>query len=176
VEELLTDEALNSKEAATGRADVLLSQLVNSVNDEGPLPAPAEMAETALRALALPEIAALRPFLVPELALWAARDAYFVAGRADALAIRDGRIDVVVEWKSDINPTASVRAAYVGQSRDYLEATGAGRGALVFLTIGEVVWIEPAVPVRRASRSRRVTLESGVRANNRYNARRTGGP
>jgi hypothetical protein len=39
----------------------------------------------------------------------------------------------VVDWKSDINPT------------DYHEDTGAGRGAPVFLTIGEVVWIEPAV-------------------------------
>jgi CRISPR-associated exonuclease Cas4 len=145
LEELLTDEALNSKEAATARADVLLSQLVNSANDERPLPSSAEMAETALRAVALPEIAALRPFLVPELALWAAGDVYLVAGRADALAIRDGKIDVVVDWKSDINPAASVRAAYVGQLRDYLEATGAGRGALVFLTIGEVVWIESAV-------------------------------
>ena len=59
------DEALNSKEAATARADVLLPQLVNSVNNERPLPAPAEMAATALRALALPEIAALRPSSFP---------------------------------------------------------------------------------------------------------------
>jgi CRISPR-associated exonuclease Cas4 len=42
--------------------------------------------------------------LVPELALRPARDVYFVAERAVALAIRDGRIDVVVDWKSDINP------------------------------------------------------------------------
>ena len=35
------------------------------------------MAETALRTLALPEIAALKPYLVPELAVWAARASYF---------------------------------------------------------------------------------------------------
>ena len=70
---------------------------------------PTEMAETALRALALPEIAALRPFLVPEMTIWAARTGYLVAGRADALAIREDKIDVAIDWKSDINPTVSVR-------------------------------------------------------------------
>jgi CRISPR-associated exonuclease Cas4 len=145
MEELLTGELLTNKEAAAARADVLLSQLVSGVDNERPCPEPTEMAETALRALALPEIAALKPFLVPEMAIWAARNGYLVAGRADALAIRDDKINVAIDWKSDINPTASVRAAYTGQLRDYLEATGAGRGALVFLSLGEVVWVEPAV-------------------------------
>ena len=97
-----------------------------------------------MRALALPEIAALRPYLVPEMAVWAAREAYLVAGRADALAIREGRIEVAIDWKSDVNPTPNIRAAYGGQLRDYLEATGARRGAIVFLTLGEVAWIERA--------------------------------
>jgi CRISPR-associated exonuclease Cas4 len=142
MEELLTGELLNKREAAVDRADVLLSQLISTADDERPLPEPAEMAETALRALALPEIAALKPYLVPELAVWAARDAALVAGRADALAIRQGKIEVVVDWKSDLNPTAGVRAGYIGQLRDYLEATGAARGALVFMSIGEVVCVE----------------------------------
>jgi hypothetical protein len=123
----------------------LLSQLISTVSDERRLPAPAEMAETASRALALPEIAALKPYLVPELAVWAARDAYFVAGRADALAIVGNKIDVAIDWKSDVNPTASTRTAYAGQLRDYLETTGAARGALVFMSLGEVVWVERAV-------------------------------
>jgi CRISPR-associated exonuclease Cas4 len=145
MEELLTGELVNSTEVVTARADILLAQLVSGVDEERPRPAPSEMAETALRALALPEIAALRPFLVPELAVWASRDDYLIAGRADALAIRDGRVDVAVDWKSDINPSVSARAAYRRQLRDYLEATGAGRGALVFLTISEVVWVESVV-------------------------------
>jgi hypothetical protein len=33
-------------------------------------------------------------------------------------------------------------SAYGEQLRDYLEATGAQRGAVVFLTLGEVAWIE----------------------------------
>jgi CRISPR-associated exonuclease Cas4 len=144
MEELLTGELSSDKEAAVVRTNVLLSQLASTVNEERPLPSPTEMAETALRGLALPEIAALQPYLVPEVAVWAARDAYLVAGRADALAIREGRIEVAIDWKSDINPTANVRAAYGGQLRDYLEATGAERGAVVFLTLGEVAWIERA--------------------------------
>jgi CRISPR-associated exonuclease Cas4 len=145
MEELLTGELLSNKEAATARTDVLMSHLISGVDGERPRPEPTEMAETALRALALPEIAALKPFLVPEMAIWAARNGYLIAGRVDALAIRNDKIDVAIDWKSDINPTASVRAAYTGQLRDYLEATGARRGALVFLSLGEVVWVEPSL-------------------------------
>jgi hypothetical protein len=141
IEEILTGELLDSKDAATSRAAILMSQLVSAATDEKPLPSPDEMAETALRALALPDIAALRRFLVPELAVWAARGVNLVAGRADALAIRDGKIDVAIDWKSDVNPTPTVRKSCVGQLRDYLDATGAPRGALVFLTLGEVVWV-----------------------------------
>jgi CRISPR-associated exonuclease Cas4 len=144
MEELLTGELPSDRKAAVVRTNVLLSQLASAVNDKRPLPTPAEMAETALRALALPEIAPLQPYLVPEVAVWDAREAYLVAGRADALAIREGRIEVAIDWKSDINPTSNVRAAYGGQLRDYLEATGAERGAIVFLTLGEVAWIERA--------------------------------
>ena len=142
MEELLTGELPSDRAAAVVRTSVLLSQLASTVNEKSPLPSPDEMAQTALRALALPEIAALQPYLVPEVAVWAAREAYLLAGRADALAIRGGRIEVAIDWKSDINPTANIRTAYGGQLRDYLEATGAERGAIVFLTLGEVAWIE----------------------------------
>jgi CRISPR-associated exonuclease Cas4 len=144
MEELLTGELMSTREAAAARADVLLSQLVSG-GDNGPRPEALEMADTALQTLALPEIALLRPYLVPELAIWAARETYLVAGRADALAIRENKIDVAIDWKSDVKPTPSIRAAYAGQLRDYLEATGAVRGALVFMSLGEVVWVEPVV-------------------------------
>jgi CRISPR-associated exonuclease Cas4 len=145
VEELLTGELVSTRKAATARADVLLSQLVSGGGDDGPRPEPLEMAGTALRTLALPEIAVLKPYLVPELAIWAARDTYLVAGRADALAIRENKIDVAIDWKSDVKPTMSVRAAYADQLRNYLEATGAARGALVFMSLNEVVWVNPAI-------------------------------
>jgi CRISPR-associated exonuclease Cas4 len=142
MEELLTGEVHEHNEAVVARAEVLLLQLMGSVEADRPHPSPAEMAETALRGLSLPAIAALKPYLIPEVAVWAMRDTYLVAGRADALVIRDGRIDIAIDWKSDVNPTADLRAAYGEQLRDYLDATGAQRGALVFLTRGEVAWIE----------------------------------
>jgi CRISPR-associated exonuclease Cas4 len=121
-----------------------MSQLASAATDETPLPSPDEMAETALHALALPDVAALRPFLVPEMAVWATRGVDLVAGRADALALRDGKIGVAIDWKSDVNPTLTVGKLYVEQLRDYLDATGAPRGPLVLLTLGEVVWVESA--------------------------------
>jgi hypothetical protein len=42
---------------------------------------------------------------------------YPVAGRADALAIKAERIEVAIDWKSDISPTSAVRSAYAGQLR-----------------------------------------------------------
>jgi hypothetical protein len=41
------------------------------------------MARCALRALALPESAEMRPFLLPEVAIWASGDGVLIAGRAD---------------------------------------------------------------------------------------------
>jgi hypothetical protein len=37
-------------------------------------------------------------------------------------------------------PTAKDRAGYVGQL-EYLSATGAPRGALVYMSLGETVWV-----------------------------------
>ena len=41
-------------------------------------------------------------------------------------------------------PTPEERAGYVGQLTAYLEATGAPRGALVFMSRDEVVWVQRA--------------------------------
>lgn len=60
-----------------------------------------------------------------------------IAGRANAFAIMKGRVDATINWKSDVNPTPTVREAHVQQLRDYLSATGAERGAS-----GEVTWIQ----------------------------------
>jgi CRISPR-associated exonuclease Cas4 len=79
---------------------------------------------------------------MPEVTIWASGDGVFVAGRADALAIRGARVEVAVDWKSDINPSSAVRNHYAAQLGDYLEATGAKRGMLVFLSLGEITWVE----------------------------------
>ncbi|MDF2119240.1 UvrD-helicase domain-containing protein [Roseiarcaceae bacterium H3SJ34-1] len=142
MEEFLTGELGTETDAVVRRAGALLMQLVFNAEHDQVRPDPGEMANTALRALALPEIAALRPHLVPELAVWSTVGDYLIAGRADALAIKSGKVEVAIDWKSDVDPTPAVRNAYAGQLRDYLEATGAKRGALVFMSFGEIAWVE----------------------------------
>lgn len=110
---------------------------------------PSELATTVLRTLALPEIAALRPRLVPELAVHASLagedEEQVVSGIADAVALATGgNIEVVVDWKSDVAPTAGTVDGYRKQVRDYLQATGASRGLIVLMTPGIV--LEVAVP------------------------------
>jgi CRISPR-associated exonuclease Cas4 len=142
MEEFLTGELAGQLEPAVSRARELLDQLISEADDDEPRPDPNEMGAAALRGFALPQIAELRPHLVPEIAIWGRDEVGLVAGRADALAIIEGRADAVIDWKSDVNPTPAVREAHVRQLRDYLSATGAERGAVVYLTSGEVAWIQ----------------------------------
>jgi hypothetical protein len=74
--------------------------------------------------------------------VWATVEDGLIAGRADALAVRNGSIEAALDWKSDVNPTPSIRAGYARQLRRYLSATGAPRGALVFMSLGEIVWVQ----------------------------------
>jgi ATP-dependent exoDNAse (exonuclease V) beta subunit len=141
IEELLTGELAEGLDASVARARELLNQLTSGAEDDRAQPDPNEMATAALRALALPEIAELRPFLVPEIPIWAKEEDCLVAGRADALAVSGQRVDSAIDWKSDVNPTLAVREAHAQQLRDYLSATNASRGAIVYLSSGEIVWV-----------------------------------
>ena len=68
------------------------------------------------------------------------QDLTLTAGIADAIAADDtGRIEVVVDWKSDVSPGQAETEQYRGQVGDYLAATGAQRGLIVFMTPGRVV-------------------------------------
>jgi hypothetical protein len=40
-----------------------------------------------------------------------------------------------------VSPTANERAGYAGQLAEYLAATGAPRGALVYMSLGETDWV-----------------------------------
>ncbi|TYL83145.1 UvrD-helicase domain-containing protein [Bradyrhizobium cytisi] len=142
IEEVLTGEIEEAAAVLEARAGVLLAHL--SPPEAGALPAPAEMAMTVLRALSLPGVAEHRATLVPEMALYSSRDAggILVAGRADAVAVAVGRAVVAFDWKSDVAPTTADRQTYAGQLLQYLEAVGAPRGAVVYLTLGELDWIE----------------------------------
>ena len=86
---------------------------------------------------------ALRPHLLPEFAIHAPGGMdVLVTGRADAVAVEGGRVTAVIDWKSDVAPSGSARRAHVSQMNDYLEATGAPRGAIVYVTRCEVTWVE----------------------------------
>ena len=51
----------------------------------------------------------------------------------------DGAIEVVVDWKSDVAPTAQIIDGYRGQVSAYIRATGAQRGLIVLITSGTVI-------------------------------------
>jgi exodeoxyribonuclease-5 len=73
----------------------------------------------------------------------------FVGGVADALAMAEsGTIDAVVDWKSDVDPSQVTIEFYKTQVRDYLFATGAKSGLIVFVTSGRVEKVASAQQIR----------------------------
>jgi ATP-dependent exoDNAse (exonuclease V) beta subunit len=146
MEEFLTGELEEEEAHAQARARVLLDQLASGdAETDTPLPDAAEMASTALRTIRLPEIAGLRERLVPEIAVWSATESEFLSGRADAVAGENGRVDAVLDWKSDINPSAAQRKDHLGQLAEYVSVTDAKRGAIVYMSLGEVVWLDSSI-------------------------------
>jgi ATP-dependent exoDNAse (exonuclease V) beta subunit len=142
IEEVLTGETAEDIAALENRARVLLVHLgiAEALHPEDGPNGP-ELAATAMRALALKEVTALRPRLLPEVTVLSMQNGeggtVYVGGIADALAVNDhGEIEVVIDWKSDVSPTLAQIDLYRAQVRDYLETTGAGRGLLVFMTSG----------------------------------------
>jgi hypothetical protein len=66
------------------------------------------------------------------------------SGVADAVVIADdGKIDAVIDWKSDVDPDPALVELYRGQVRDYLAATKAPKGLIVFLTSGRIEKVAP---------------------------------
>ncbi|TIW03833.1 MAG: hypothetical protein E5V74_08140 [Mesorhizobium sp.] len=60
------------------------------------------------------------------------------------MAVGDQGVVAAIDWKSDVNPTLAVRKAHAQQLRDYLSATHAARGAIVYVTSGEIAWVDAA--------------------------------
>ena len=144
IEEVLTGETTETLSDLRARAEVLVRALGRPVMDD---PAegltPAELAGCVVRALSLPEVGALRPGLVPEFTVYAATESDLheeaAAGIVDAIAFdADGTPEVVIDWKSDVDPTPGTIEHYRAQVGAYLEMTGAGCGLLVFMTSGAV--------------------------------------
>lgn len=142
MEELITGELSAAAPDVRFRAAELATELRALEADDGAQPDPNECAATALRALSLPELASLWPSLEAEVPIYDVdNDGALVAGRADAVSVEDGRINAVVDWKSDLDPSPAERAQHAGQLTTYLRLTTAARGAIVYLSRGEVVWV-----------------------------------
>ena len=144
MEEVLTGETGDDEVALRSRATELIAQLgLEEAADASAGPSSVELAASVGRTLQLPEVATLRPRLVPEFPVYASAvegsSVSLTAGIADAVAIDGkGRIDVVVDWKSDVKPAGKQVAMYHRQIRDYLRATNARTGLIVFMSTGRV--------------------------------------
>jgi exodeoxyribonuclease-5 len=144
LEEVLTGETEENTSALEERAKTLIAEL--GMSDAGYAkdgPSSSEMAETVIRGLTIPAVAALRPRLRPEITVYTAEtcgpNTVLLGGIADAVAINaSNSIDAIIDWKSDVEPNATVVDQYREQVRDYLTATGAKEGLLVFVTSGTV--------------------------------------
>jgi ATP-dependent exoDNAse (exonuclease V) beta subunit len=145
MEEVLTGETQDVAAKLERRATELLVQLGREPSADPKVGiASKELATTIVRTLNLPEIAALRPRLVPEHTIFGreseAKTETLVSGIADAVA-RDmnDKIEVIIDWKSDVEMNAGKLAAYRTQLGDYRKQTGAERALLVLMTAGQVL-------------------------------------
>lgn len=150
MEEVLTGETAEEGAALQARATELLAQMgIPDAEDAAAGPSSAEMASTVQCALQLPDVVALRPRLLPEFWVYsgvlADQRISLTAGIADAVAIdAGGRVEAVIDWKSDVDPRPDQIQIYRTQVRDYLAATGAQFGLIVFLTSNRVERVELA--------------------------------
>jgi PD-(D/E)XK nuclease superfamily len=147
MEEVLNGETDDSVDTLAARALELMAQLSVSPSDHPSAGiSPDELARTVVRTLSIPEISGLRPRLIPEYAINGSRmDAdreIIVSGIADAIACDDGgRIETVVDWKSDVALDAERLNSYYGQLDVYRHQTGARNALLVLMTAGTIVAI-----------------------------------
>jgi hypothetical protein len=139
MEEVLTGELVEEVGRLASRARELVAELVRNPDDGDALPDADEIATTAWRTLQLPDIAALRERLTPE---WSVRsNPTALTGRIGAIAYNGDRAEVVVDWKSDVDPSDADIRLHAGQLEDYLRTTGAPRGMLVYMTPRVVRWV-----------------------------------
>jgi hypothetical protein len=142
IEETLTGELAVDSDALNARSLELLGQLLaREAEPAFDLPDSGELATTVRNLLSMADIEALLPFMIAEVAVWERSDTDYLSGRADALVVANDRIAGVIDWKSDVSPTKDVRSKYAAQVADYLRATGALAGAVVFMSSAQIVWV-----------------------------------
>ena len=145
IEEVLTGETTETQPALAARAEALICALGLPVMDDPAQGlAPDELAGCVVRALSLPQVADLRPELVPEFPVYRSTETDTLeeasAGIVDAIAFdAAGAPQVVIDWKSDVDPSPETLDHYRAQVRAYLDMTGAERGLIVAVTPGAVI-------------------------------------
>ncbi|MBR0661666.1 UvrD-helicase domain-containing protein [Neoroseomonas oryzicola] len=144
MEEVLTGETPDDQAALASRCAELNAQLPDGL---GPEADPAETARLVVATLNLPEVREVRSRLAPEwpVASVSPFDEYenIIMGVADAVVPEEGGPpSLVVDWKSDLDPSEDVVQGYVSQLREYLRATGARAGMLVFMSRGAAVHVD----------------------------------
>jgi len=145
LEEVLTGETADDATTLTTRARELIIAIGKTVvEDPDKGLSPIELAGCVVRTLALPEITELRPTLAPEFPVYSSMAVEGVeqatAGIADAISFGpDGTPQVIIDWKSDVQPTPETINHYRVQVRNYLEMTGTKRGLIVLITSGEIL-------------------------------------
>ncbi len=159
LEEILLEETQDDETSLLARATELIRQLgEDDHSDPSEGPSSRELASTIRRTLQLPVVAQHRPTLRPELAVFQCRYAgnenvTAIAGIVDAITEgKEGKLEVVVDWKSDVAPTPETRQHHSAQVREYLEITGAVQGFVVYMSTGEVREVLPQGTACRALR------------------------
>jgi exodeoxyribonuclease-5 len=148
LEEVLTGETQEDDKSLIARArDLILAFDRSNVEDASRGLSASEIGGCVARTLALPQISALRPTLVPEVPVYTSinnvEQERAIAGIVDAFSLdANGNPQLVIDWKSDVELTASALASYRAQIHAYLEAAGIKHGLLVFVTSGTVIPIE----------------------------------
>ncbi len=147
MEEVLTGEIQDTASELERRANELLMQLGQkpSFDQKGGI-SPKELAYTIDRTLKLPEIAEARSRLVPEQTIFSREcngtAERLISGVADAVALdANGKVELVVDWKSDVTINENKFNAYRTQIVEYRKQTRAGRALLVLMTQGVILHV-----------------------------------
>lgn len=139
MEEFITGELGPEGRAVTERVRQLCRELAVDLDSD-------EIVATALRTWSLPELSPHRESLVAEVPIFgvlAGEGNRMVSGRADAVSYGSAKPRIVLDWKSDIVPEPRARAAYASQIAQYVMVLGAERGAIVYMSLGQVQWVLP---------------------------------
>ena len=127
------------------RAGTLIAQMGSAPSDDPKKgPCPQEMAGTILKTLNLPIVRDNRARLLPEINVHGVDEQKpgslrLVSGVADAIAADEaGRVDLVIDWKTDIELIPAALKEHRAQLRQYMKATKCHIGAVVYMTLGQV--------------------------------------